>query len=103
MRKYIYEIKTLLEEKKNIVSDEITEQFISDYISLDNKLSKALSKGHLSEDELAELELQLHRQKEILIQYLLSCHFGYTIMEIDGYNQWYREAKLIESIGDSSL
>lgn len=101
MKKYKYEIKSFLADNKELTSDEITEKVLKTYVSLDNKLSKAMAKGNLSEDELAELELDVLREQQFTLHYLMGCYFGYDVRERNGYFQWYRQAKLIEEIEDN--
>ena len=100
MKKYKYEIKSFLEKNKELNTDELTEKVIKEYIALDNQLSKAMAKGNLSEDELEELELRVLQEQQFTLHFLLGGHYGYNIRERNGYNQWYREAKLIEETED---
>ena len=95
MKKYKYEIKSFLEDNKELKSDEITEKVIKEFIELDNQLSRAMAKGNLSEDELSELELRVLQEQQFTLHYLLGGYFGYDIRERNGYYQWYRKAKLI--------
>lgn len=96
MKTYHFRIKSFLEDNKELTSNELTEKVLENYILLDNKLSKALSKTSLSEDELRELELQVLQEQQFTLHYLLAGYFGYNIKEISGCYQWYREADLIE-------
>lgn len=98
MKKYIFQIKSFLEDNKELTSNEITEKAIKKFVALDNKYSRALYTGNFSEEDLMDLELQLQSEKEFLIHYLLGGVFGYNIRTVDGCNQWYREAELIEEI-----
>lgn len=100
MKNYKYEIKSFLEDNKELDSDELTEKVLKDYVELDNKLSKAMTKGNLSEDELSELELRVLKEQQFVLHYILGAYFGYNIREKNGYFQWYRQAKLIEETED---
>lgn len=102
MKNYKYKIKSFLEDNKELSSNEMTEKLIENFVELDNKYSRAITLGNLSEEDFNDLELELHHQKDFLIHYLLGGMFGYNIHNKNGCNQWYREVELIEETEDNS-
>lgn len=97
MKSYKYKIKALINKDKEITVDQILDKVIKEYIDLDNKLSRAVAKGNLSEDDLRELELRVLDEKSFTLHLLLNA-YGYNIRKRNGINQWYKIHELVEVI-----